>query len=419
MHKQMRVALLAAATTLLLAVPALAQQKMEVIHWMNGEAAANKLKVVAEALKAQGIEWVDNSIPDPEAARTLIVSRILAGDAPAVAMYNSGGPLAEVARQGILRPLDDLAKEMDWEHIVSPAMWEAMNVDGHVYSVPFNMQALNWLWYNKAMFTEAGLDPENPPKTWDDVLAVSKIFESKGKIGLVASKENWPVIHMFGSVIANVAGPEIYRAIYTDHSVEAVKSPELLKAATTFVAIRDGVDPGSNGRSWIDAQNLMFEGKAAMQHMGDWFKGGVLIAGLTPGKEIGCMVGPGMGIYFADASSFVMPMTTDPEIIKIQDAFARTVMSKEVQIATAKVDSGTPARLDVDPSSLDICAQAGIKAMLSPETSVPGDTWASDGFDYDGALFDVSAEIWGNKALGPQDMVNLILEVVERFPKKG
>ena len=92
-------------------------------------------------------------------------------------------------------------------------------------------------------------------------------------------------------------------------------------------------------------------------------------------------------------------------------------MSKEVQVATAKVDSGTPARLDVDASTLDLCAQAGIKAMLDPTKSVPADTFATDGFDFDGSFFDVAREVQGNPKLTGQDVIDRIVKILVRFPK--
>jgi multiple sugar transport system substrate-binding protein len=46
---------------------------------------------------------------------------------------------------------------------VERVMWE-----GQTYGIPFNMDTRG-LWWNKQLFTDAGLDPEVPPKTWDEL----------------------------------------------------------------------------------------------------------------------------------------------------------------------------------------------------------------------------------------------------------
>jgi multiple sugar transport system substrate-binding protein len=41
---------------------------------------------------------------------------------------------------------------------------------GDYYGIPFNMDTRG-LWWNKDLFEQAGLDPEKPPKTWDELYA--------------------------------------------------------------------------------------------------------------------------------------------------------------------------------------------------------------------------------------------------------
>lgn len=70
-----------------------------------------------------------------------------------------------------------------WPGAMKSVMWQ-----GTKYGVPTNNEtmALNW---NAGIFDEAGLDPETPPATWDDLVQYSKqIHETTGKngYGLVA-----------------------------------------------------------------------------------------------------------------------------------------------------------------------------------------------------------------------------------------
>ena len=63
--------------------------------------------------------------------------------------------------------------------------------DGKAYGVPTNNETMALIW-NAQIFQDAGLDPEKPPATWDDVVAYSKqIKEKTGKdgYGMVARGE--------------------------------------------------------------------------------------------------------------------------------------------------------------------------------------------------------------------------------------
>jgi multiple sugar transport system substrate-binding protein len=70
-----------------------------------------------------------------------------------------------------------------WPGAIKSDTW-----DGKLYGVPTNNETMAMIW-NRAIFAEAGLDPENPPATWADVVAYSKqIKDTTGKdgYGLVA-----------------------------------------------------------------------------------------------------------------------------------------------------------------------------------------------------------------------------------------
>lgn len=88
----------------------------------------------------------------------------------------------EFAARGDLQEikLEDygLSKELFWEGALKSVTW-----DGKYYGIPTNNETMAFIW-NKALFSEAGLDPENPPATWADVVAYSKqIKEKTGKFG--------------------------------------------------------------------------------------------------------------------------------------------------------------------------------------------------------------------------------------------
>ncbi|MCA9859640.1 MAG: extracellular solute-binding protein, partial [Thermomicrobiales bacterium] len=54
-----------------------------------------------------------------------------------------------------------------------PGAMKSVTYDGKTYGVPTNNETMALIW-NAALFEEAGLDPDSPPATWDDVVAYSK-----------------------------------------------------------------------------------------------------------------------------------------------------------------------------------------------------------------------------------------------------
>ena len=72
----------------------------------------------------------------------------------------------------------NLSKDLFWEGALKSVTWE-----GKYYGIPTNNETMAFIW-NKSLFAEAGLDPENPPATWADVVAYSKqIKDTTGAFG--------------------------------------------------------------------------------------------------------------------------------------------------------------------------------------------------------------------------------------------
>jgi multiple sugar transport system substrate-binding protein len=83
----------------------------------------------------------------------------------------------EFAARGDLQEikLEDYGLSTDnfWAGALKSVTW-----DGKYYGIPTNNETMAFIW-NKALFAEAGLDPENAPATWADVVAYSKQIKDK------------------------------------------------------------------------------------------------------------------------------------------------------------------------------------------------------------------------------------------------
>lgn len=90
--------------------------------------------------------------------------------------------------QGFCQPIDALVdSDPDSKARIVPDIEKVLrSYDGKLYAMPFYQVAMA-LYYRKDFFIEAGLDPNRPPKNWDEMIAYGrKLVESKaGRSGFV------------------------------------------------------------------------------------------------------------------------------------------------------------------------------------------------------------------------------------------
>ena len=217
---------------------------------------------------------------------------------------------------------------------------------------------------------------------------------------------------LFNAVLIGHGGPELYHAVFAGRDQAAIKGPKFREVAEIFGKLRGLVDPGSPGRNWNDATALVSTGKAGMQVMGDWAKGEFAAAGLSAGKDYGCVfVGQSQDIIMG-GDVFVFPKTDDPAARAAQDKMAEVMLDPATQLAFNTVKGSMPVRLDVDTSKMDACAQKGEKAVADPARQVE----VSDMLitpDLSGALDDVITQYWSNTGMDAEHFVELYAGAME------
>lgn len=81
-------------------------------------------------------------------------------------------------------PLTSDPSAKTWLDYYLPNFLEMGTYDGVVYGIPHSL-GTPLMYYNKDLFRKAGLDPEKPLKTWDDVLEAGRQITAKtGKSGV-------------------------------------------------------------------------------------------------------------------------------------------------------------------------------------------------------------------------------------------
>ena len=94
-----------------------------------------------------------------------------------------------IRRQGLLPGAEAGGRRLSTSDFWPGAM-KSVTWDGKTYGIPTNNETMALIW-NAKIFADAGLDPEKPPATWDDVVVYSKTIHDKLGIagyGLVAKQ---------------------------------------------------------------------------------------------------------------------------------------------------------------------------------------------------------------------------------------
>lgn len=100
---------------------------------------------------------------------------IAAGNQPDLIITSFGPQLGTLAEQGAAVAVEDLSGAAELLDRLEPA--SVQKLYGHNYYVPIGAD-VTLMIYNKALFEEAGLNPADPPVTWDEFLAAAEAIDA-------------------------------------------------------------------------------------------------------------------------------------------------------------------------------------------------------------------------------------------------
>jgi multiple sugar transport system substrate-binding protein len=177
-------------------------------NWADAEAATRPgiEKVIQDFEKSHpNIEIKSEAISFSEIARQLVL-RVRSENPPDVAEL-AGNDTILLALTGKLEPLDTFVGPKELSDL-KPSSLEGLRQNGKLIAFPWT-QAPAALWYNKDIMRKAGLNPDNPPKTIDelmaDMAAIKKSQPDVVPIGLDTTNRpfglisNWPWMQTFGA----------------------------------------------------------------------------------------------------------------------------------------------------------------------------------------------------------------------------
>ena len=196
----MRQMLLTTAALAALASPALAQE-ITVWDWKSGDPAlAAYYEMAKTEFEAAHPGVTISYVMQPHDQYYTILGTALASDAGPDLILLHGGAQAK-ARTGALVRLDEAAADVAG----SIVGWEEFTgADGGVYAIPLSIQGFV-VYYNKERYAEAGLDPESPPQTWEQLVAACEAINAADAVPCFAmgNKEGFGAEFFFSSIAAN------------------------------------------------------------------------------------------------------------------------------------------------------------------------------------------------------------------------
>ena len=118
-------------------------------------------------------------------AETMVgaVAAFRSSSAPHIVQMFEVGTGTMMAAGRAIRPVHELLSatgvSIDFADYLPPVRGYYQTADGRQMSMPFNSSTAV-MFYNKDMFQRAGLDPNAPPKTWQEVEAAARKLKAAG-----------------------------------------------------------------------------------------------------------------------------------------------------------------------------------------------------------------------------------------------
>lgn len=386
--------------------------ELEVIHWWTSGGEQAAVSLLAEEFDARGQDqWRDSAVAGGEQARAVVMQRILGGDAPQAAQFNNSRQFEELAEAGMLLDLADLAEKENWHDVIRPkSILGPCQVDGKIYCVPVNIHSDQWLWTNKAVYKEVGLEE---PQNWQDVINQAADIREAGYIPLAVGGQGWQEDLTFDDVFMGVGGKDLWNKVYVDRDEDAARSEGVTEVFETFGKLRELTDEGSAGRNWNDTTSLVINGKAAAQAMGDWARGEFVLAGKKAGEDYGCVPGPSTHpILTTGGDIFIFPKQSDPEIEAAQLRLASMLLDPDVQVKFNTAKGSLPVRGDVNMAAADLCMKKGL-ALLEDEDNIALPKNAILSSDTDGRIQDIVSQFWNTPSMSVEDVQDQFANILQ------
>ena len=208
-----------------------------------------------------------------------LTTAIKNGDAPDLFCLPGGVKLSTAVSEGWYQPMTSYLSQEFIDSFTPGSLNEGVTtLDGEIYVLPESANIVNSLvYYNRDIFEECGLDPDNPPQTWSEFVEACRVITEKGNgkyYGIIESGGAAQRLEIELRSFANIAGAKCN--YYGVMSVVDGKNPfasDAMKSALDIYAqlAADGsIHPDSINLDAPSARAMFAQGQAGFLIQGSW-----------------------------------------------------------------------------------------------------------------------------------------------------
>lgn len=175
-------------------------------------------------------------------------------------------PMIEGVGLGWYLPLNAYIEQWDDAEYMIPTVWEHSTWNGEILALPHSLPP-RFIAYNKRLFRESGLDPERPPTSWEELIAVARLLTVTTEDTLVRRGYHMPTgsngdmagfFELFGK---NAGG----RMLTEDYRRPRFTEPWGLETLNFMIELHQVTNPVGYAHNLTTSANAsIYRGEAAM-----------------------------------------------------------------------------------------------------------------------------------------------------------
>ena len=291
-------------------------------------------------------------------AKSVLAAQLKAGNPPDSFQAHAGAELQDYIDADQLEDLTGFYEDNNLTAQFPKDLMDRLTVDGKIYSVPSNIHRSNVVWANVDVLKKAGVDPAKPAETLDAWFADMDKIKASGKTPLAVAG-SWTQVQLFENVLLSSLGVDGYNGLWDGQTdwkgADVTKAIEAYKKALGYTnSDRDSLS------DWAPATQLVEDGAAAYNLMGDWAEAKFAQDGKKAGTDYSYFPMPGTaGVFNFLADSFTLPVgAPNPAGAK---AWLTTIGSPEGQTAFNKVKGSIPANTTAKTDGFSAYQKSAIK----------------------------------------------------------
>ncbi|HEY0297572.1 MAG TPA: sn-glycerol-3-phosphate ABC transporter substrate-binding protein UgpB [Bordetella sp.] len=183
-----------------------AQAATEIQFWHSMEGAlGDRVNAIADDFNKANPDYVIKPVYKGSYGESMNagIAAFRAGNAPDILQVFEVGTATMMYAKGAIKPVQQMSEEagdpIDPKAFIGAVAGYYSSADGKLVSMPFNSSTVVF-YYNKDAFKKAGLDPEKPPKTWEELAADGAKLKAAGmECGYTTGWPSWSQLETFSA----------------------------------------------------------------------------------------------------------------------------------------------------------------------------------------------------------------------------